>query len=459
MDVQMPDGTLVQGVPNGVTQSQLLAKYSKYQAIQSGPTFPDKPQVNQPQSMIQDFGSGVMRGAGNAVLGMAQLTGTEGLLGGTKEDAANAVQQLKDESQNRGWSGLAGELTGDPRNWLGSLLPGGLAARTLEGAAYGATDPSTQKTWQGQLEDKGVNAAEDAAIFAAVPALASKAIKGAGTFATGVIARSGGALDDAIDEMKNTARSSYKTSEDAGAVFTPNAANKVSSALDSIVPDQGTRASQKLYSKTLDAISGLKEDVANGDVSLQTLDRHRQILGNIAKDITNPNRAQEAEMASRGVSAIDDFVDNVDPKIDIVNQSPDAIDALNQGRQQWAQAKKFEKVSDIVKRADGDPKKLQMGFQKFIQKRGNLRGFTDDEIGTLKAAANNSLNDRILRGLQSFGLRPEHLLSSLVGPGVVAKYVSEPLGMALGGLGTIARPVAKNLAKGRAERVLQTIEK
>ena len=44
MDVLMPDGTTITGVPEGVTQSQLLARYGKYTAAQA----PAAPQVGLP---------------------------------------------------------------------------------------------------------------------------------------------------------------------------------------------------------------------------------------------------------------------------------------------------------------------------------------------------------------------------------------------------------------------------
>lgn len=49
MDVQLPDGTIIEGVPEGTTKSQLMAKYEKMKAIESAP--------KQESSFLDDVGN------------------------------------------------------------------------------------------------------------------------------------------------------------------------------------------------------------------------------------------------------------------------------------------------------------------------------------------------------------------------------------------------------------------
>lgn len=48
MDIQMPDGTIVQGVPEGITKSQLMSRYNNYQSAQTA-----QPQNNQTNNIDQ----------------------------------------------------------------------------------------------------------------------------------------------------------------------------------------------------------------------------------------------------------------------------------------------------------------------------------------------------------------------------------------------------------------------
>jgi GNAT superfamily N-acetyltransferase len=59
MDVRMPDGTIVTGVPDGITQTELLARYKKYTPNQ--PAEIERPSLGSP--MGEDFGSSIMAAA------------------------------------------------------------------------------------------------------------------------------------------------------------------------------------------------------------------------------------------------------------------------------------------------------------------------------------------------------------------------------------------------------------
>lgn len=59
MDVRMPDGTIVTGVPDGITQTELLARYKKYTPNQ--PVEIERPSLGSP--MGEDFGSSIMAAA------------------------------------------------------------------------------------------------------------------------------------------------------------------------------------------------------------------------------------------------------------------------------------------------------------------------------------------------------------------------------------------------------------
>ena len=79
IDVQMPDGTIITGVPDGITQADLLSRYTSYQKI---------PEVEPDTGFTGGFKSSAARLKGEAALTAAKL----GLM-----DKAKAEQYLKEK--------------------------------------------------------------------------------------------------------------------------------------------------------------------------------------------------------------------------------------------------------------------------------------------------------------------------------------------------------------------------
>lgn len=69
MDVRMPDGTVITNVPEGITQTELLARYKKSKAMQ-------EPQSDKPVAdFLYDVGQGIVMGGGHVIKDMGQLAG------------------------------------------------------------------------------------------------------------------------------------------------------------------------------------------------------------------------------------------------------------------------------------------------------------------------------------------------------------------------------------------------
>lgn len=326
--------------------------------------------------------------------------------------------------------------------------------------AYSAGDADSGE--RGEAFGKG--AALGVAASAAVPAgfaLGAGLLKGSKNIVTGIKARSPDVLNDALSGMKEFSRNLYRKSESSGAVLTPQAAQKISNSVSNIVKNSNTGASQTLYSKTIAAIKGLNEDIANGNTGLETLDAHRQILGNLAKDITNPNRMQEAEAAGRAIDEIDSIIENLSPA-DIQNQSREAIESLLQARKVWSQSKKFEKIASIVENAGGDANKLKRDLDRFAANKKNTLGWSDDEKQALKFAAEQTTGEGLLKMFGKFGfdLGSGRAIGNTALP-IIGGYIAGGGGgaIAASALGTAARQGQKYLARGKTELLLDALEK
>lgn len=344
-----------------------------------------------------------------------------------------------------------------------------LAAPTT--GAYFAGEADT-----GEMADKfkqgaGVGAILSGAIPAGGVALGA-GLKGGKNIAKGITARAPEVLDEALLSMKDVGRGLYKQSEQAGAVLTPSASQGISSAVNNIVKNPQTKATQGLYKNTLSAIDNLNEDLALGNAGLETLDAHRQILGNIAKDITNPNRMQEAEAAGRAIRALDNAIEQLTPE-SIQSNSTQAIDSLLGARKQWAQMKKFEKIAEIIKNSGNDANKLKRDIEKFASKGKNTLGWSADELKALDFAGKQTTGEGLLKMAGKFGFdlgsgrsvgnTALPVLGGL-GAGVggagagLAPAMAIPAVMAIPAIGTAARQGQKYLAKGKAELLLQALE-
>lgn len=276
----------------------------------------------------------------------------------------------------------------------------------------------------------------------------------------GATARTGDELERAAEAIKGNSSALYAKSRDLGAVLNADAAAK---GIASIEQSLG-RISPRRQGDTLSVLNDMKEAASKGNLSLEDLDDFRQDFRDVHNDHTDftGHTKSDGYKASQAINGLDDWVNELGPE-HLASGDPAAIDALNSGRQQWAQYRKFDSIANVVKQADGDPNKLKAGLTRFLNKTNNTRGFSDDEISALQTAARNSTGEKLLKSVGKFGID----LGSSLSPGNTALPALTGftgLGMGTGhgipmvAAGTMARQAQKYLARGKAENLLSTIE-
>jgi hypothetical protein len=341
---------------------------------------------------------------------------------------------------------------------VGARIAKGVATGGLSGAIYGAGVGEDDKKLESAISSGAMGAAVGGGLPAA-GALVGGVAKGTKNMIKGARARGEDVLDVALGQIKDRGRKLYEVVDNSGAKFSDDSANKLLGSLGRVVRNED-KASSKLYKSTLLAIDDLSQDILDGNTSLATLDRHRQILGNIGKDIVNPNKAQEAKAASDAIDLIDDFVINAD--IGAVDDY--AKEALQSARKVWSQSKKFEKVSHLINKAGGDANKLKRDLWNFRMNKKNTVGWTQDEIDALKFASSQTTGESLLKMAGKFGFD----LGSGVSVGNTALPVlggvgaGATCGAGVGAVvpvaGTIARSAHKAVSAGKAESLLRLIE-
>ncbi len=351
-----------------------------------------------------------------------------------------------------------------------SIRSGNTAARIIKGAGAGAATAGLYGAGAAEdgkrLEGAGQSLLNGAALGAAFPAAGaalSSTVRGVKNAAIGATARSADELDTALSVIKQRSNQAYQAMRAAGANITPGGINGIINKIDTDVGATG-KLNSSLHGDYISVMNDLKGAASNGPLSLEELDQFRQLLGDVVnKNTSKIDGAKPAAFkASSAIAALDDAVEQLSGK-DLSTGSRAAIDTLNTARTEWARAKRFGQVADIVKRADGDANYLKRELKKLADDPKRTRGMSAPEVAALREASRLTGGEGIMKMLGKFGI---DLGSSRIGNGVGAAVGAGVMGTASGGVagvaapivGTAARYTQKALARGKAETLLNTIE-
>lgn len=340
-----------------------------------------------------------------------------------------------------------------------SLRTGGLLARAgkgslagaASGAAYGAGTAEYGKSGEGAVEG-GILGGVVGAAAPVVGAALKSTVGSLKNIKYGATARTIEQLDEAASAIKQSSAASYKAMRDAGAVINKNRAANIANRVEGAIRSDG-KLNASLHSNTLSVLDDFKKASRESDFTLEELDQWRQLFGEVAGNFNDKLNARKASIA---IGAIDDAVNNL-KGIDLKGGSTKAVDALKQGRAEWAKARKFEAVSEIVRKADGDPNRIKNLLKNFVDNPKKMRGFSPEETIALRKAAKNSAGESLLKSLGKFGfdLGSSRAAGNTALP-IAASLIpgAQPLAIA----GTAARQTQKYMGRAKLEDALRMIE-
>lgn len=371
-------------------------------------------------------------------------------------------------------SGRAGKALGQA---LGKgLLPGAttglgktanLATKVGLGAGIGGVTGAAYEFGEaeGGLEQRLKEAQEGYGLAAAVGGafpLAGSIVgsfkKGTGALKEGFKARGAEALDETLEVLKKDASNAYQYMRDAGAVLSRDAGDNVGKEIMGAVNKAKIR-NPKLHGRTLSVVDDILEDVKSGKIGLEELEQHRTVLGQIAATKVDQT---ESFAAGRVREALDGVINKLDAKSFVAGDKT-AVDALKQGRAAYARNKKFESIASIIKKSDGDANYLKRELKKFLENPKKTVGFSKDELAALKDASKLSGGEAVGKMLGKFGFdvgnsRIGSGVGAVVGSGAGGAFLGPVGAIAVPAIGTAGRGAQKLLGRGKAERVLRTIE-
>lgn len=482
-DVQMPDGTTIKGVPKGTTQSQLQTQLAKLPA-QPTDVNQSQPDLGMTHGVASNFAQGATFGLGDeAIAGTAALRSAwdRGSLSGVPDDYNDALNIERGSEKNfqsqhplialgsqlAGGlaTGFAGGETAAGRAVASSLGEGSLGARIAKNAAVGAASGGLYGFGSGEggaenrLDSAGKSALFGGAVGSAIPVAgaAFDALKGgASNIVRGVGAQDTEALQQASSDLHSAASPYYQKMRQLGDSLNDNATQKLVSNIDSSLNSAQNKFIPELNPKTMAVVNSLKDAAQNGNLGVSDIDQYRRLLGRIGG-------SEDGFSAGVVRSTLDSTLNGLGGA-DLASGTTQSIQLLNQARSASAQAFRYESVSDILQKANGDPNRIKAGLSRFVADDDNLKGFSDVEKAALKEAANTSVPENIIKALGKFGIdfsksgTGNTVLPALMSLGKAGGAALVPGGIPAVVGATGMRQAGKYLARGKAQNVLDLIK-
>jgi len=503
--VQLPNGKIADiEVPQGATPQEIES------FVMSNPELggqQPQPAPQQESSTLANVAMGVPQGLGNAAIGAFQAATDVG------EKAASLIERLyygdnlnmntvgdrlaeqvklRNEQQAQlPTSQRVGVAIGQSLPYLATGVgtgakvaqtAGKVAGLATGGAVSGFASGALSPQEEAGLENRSIQAVKSAATGAVIGGglgVAGKVASNVKTSAVqlgkdvlagykarpteaiaGFTSKPVQTLDSISEAIKEGSTNAYKAVRESGATFKPEAIKSIFAEIDNALNKNGflSPITNADTIGTLEFIKKLAKE-KNGAIGLEELDNYRQALSDVVKkntDIAGPN--PDALKANIAINKLDDVVDGLGANA-LSKGDQKTLDLLNTARTEWSRYRKFDAITNIVRKADGDANRTKTLLQNFVNNPKNLRGFSPAEIQALKRAKTNSTAEGLMKAVGKFGFD--------IGSGRNAGNSALPIGSILigggtGGLtalvGTVARQAQKLSAKGQIDDVLKLIQ-
>lgn len=470
-NVQMPDGTVIEDVPEGTTQEQILARYN---AMTAGAN-------QQPAAQQQPAQAPQKRSIPDEIARQIGLTGRAAYEAFTSP--ATAVLEAGRTAYNLGAQALGSEsrMPSFYTEQSKALTAAGVPepASTLERAVNAGVQGMTSTAGFAKAAPKVAAFADD--LVRQIPAggvagLVSQPvgevvkditgsdlaafIASAGAGAGGAAA-TGKAISAAqqrqtplytMDEVKQRASASYKAMDEAGVVLKPNSLTRmfanVQQSLDDARMIPGTDQA-KAVQATLDQAKTL---ITTQGTSFTALDKMRQMLN----DLRMSKDADIRRLGATAIGQVDDYIMTLKPNDILSGQGglDKAVKSVVEARKDWRNLSRATVLEDALNTAEAraiDPKAseselIRRGFINIAADKKKMNMFTEKEQNVIKSVAKGGSLDPLL----TFASQFSPLRSKLAAAGGAYAFTQAPLTTtAVAGTGLLA-DTAQSLMRRRA---------
>lgn len=457
MDVTLPNGKVISGVPDGTTKDVIMQKAisaglatQEDFGMQQQPAVAEQQQsvIEQPETQESNIGQDIIGGLETAATiasgAIAEpLAGIRGIYEQvTGGDATKAIEETREALTYEGGKeskqqlksigetlAPVGEALSYAETYLGESVLGATGSPALAAAAH--TLPTAA------LELLGLKSASK---IKAKPSLPSKRqIKQA-------------VIESApeVDAIKNASRSIYKEIDDSGATIKPEAINKLVNTIE--VKTRRKGLDPRVTAQASGALDALK-DIKNTPQPITELDIQREIAGKVAglKD------SGEAMLGNIIIDEIDDFMDSMTPK-DMTKGSADIGKKYKSARKLWGRAKRSEMINDAVKlgerRAAGAEAGIRNEIGNLLNRKGSSKYIPADERAIMEDLVKGDFAQNMTRLIGKTGLsidRSPNVFQSIIAGGGLGSYFGGGVGaLAVPAVGTVSKAIAQKLTRNKA---------
>lgn len=465
MDVRLPDGRVVQGVPEGTTKAQLMQKLGMAQ--------PEQVSVPQPQQRtpMQEIGRQV------GLTGRYLLEGGLSLPNLVADPIALGINKITGRNQPLPSQQLSEDLTraGLPSpQGTGEEIVGAMS-RALAGTAGSiGAGASLAQGARGVVSNVGRELAK-APITQAGAALGSGAAgeiarqSGGGTLAQIAASLAGGLAGGGVgarieapkaaprmtaQQVRESAGDLYKKAEQAGGVLKATTTNRFLDDIATIRPkDEVARnlGARDFIAENSDVFESMRGQPMTLERATAIDQRLTELLDGetlLGKPTQNGNQILQAQQKLRSI------IDNVKP--DDIEGGAQGFYALKSARTEWAKAARLRDIEAIIQRAQGMEQPatgIRTGFRSLLNNPNRLRGYSPEQVEAIRKASQTGIVGNLFRAFGS-GLVP-------IGAGI-AGSAGGPLGaIASGaagyGIQQASKAIGENMQMARANKLADLV--
>lgn len=494
MDVRLPNGAIIKGVPDGTPKDEIKRK-----AIMSGlaveADFPEglarlRPeQVGEidafelPNRLPADDGEGGRNAApelfktaagmmttmdpqrqmriisenfpgvvfdrdeeGNFIVDARPIGGTRGYLNKPGADLRDLIQ----------FGGMAAAFTPAGRAAAG----GALGAQAIKaGLASGATQAGMDVINQalGGTEEVSAGNIEGGDIAAAAVGGAGGQVLGSylgQSLARALERRSGDKLISeaapSIAQLKGASNEIFRRLDESGATIKRAATKTLESRVIPRIMKEGYNP--RIHPK-VGAVLDEFRSAGNRDMTISEMNTLRRV----AQSAANSLEPDEARLGRIMLEQVDDFLDGLPQGAFVGGKGPQAGPMLKEARDLWGRARRGEMIANAIEdasnQASGFENGLRTQFRSLLKNRRKMRGFTNEQKVAMQKVVQGGKPENVLRALGKFGLTADQsssMLLSFLGIGGGATVGGVPGAIAVPALGTMARQHAQRITRENA---------
>lgn len=476
MDVQMPDGTVIQGVPEGVTKSQLMAKYGKLQpqspdagvsdvdiSDHENPSFLGEMGANFGHALhsAQDIATGNFQDIGSSQTGPKGQVLADALFPeGSDGSFMGALRNVGNTSRSD-WTGALNEK-------LGETLPG-KALSVLGGInpVWNAAGTAINRYANPAIEEAtGINPENLQFLETVLPIAGIKqagkvsdptiaALKGAGNAIAG--RKSAPAIPTAAD-IRTQSGALFNQADQLGGTLQPHITNAWINKAASVLPQ--TSAGKTVLGETpATQLVGRLDQLRDKPLTLSEAQEIDSALGEMANSQVD---AKTGHYNAEGYKLLDiqhslrDSIENASAA-DITGGKA-GFDTLVKARNLWAASARMADVERVINRAEGRDNPatiLKNGFSTLANNAKHMKGYSAEEKAAIQRAAKTGI---VTGALRVAGSRLVPIGAGTAGSvgGPVGALASATVGY---GISEASRALANHLQLKRSNNVRATIAK